>query len=137
MTTTTGKTRTDTTGGDFSEDVGEKRTAKVAGSVAETIDKGKSSAITGDEKTEVSGESTEAIAGDDQPRLDHRKAGKESGETSVFEEFLGFCGEVLVALDVLASHDHPDAGTITQGEAISKHREYAERYRSILQEITR
>ena len=146
MTTTTGKTRTDTTGGDFSEDVGGKRTANGAGSVAETIGKGKSSAITGDEKTDVSGESTETIGGAKtitaaQVTINSGstigfKAGKESGGTSVFGEFLGFCDEVLAALDVLASHDHPDAGTITQGEVVSRHRKGAEMHRSILQEVT-
>ncbi len=122
MTTTTGKTRTDTTGGDFSEDVGGKRTANVAGSVAETI--GGAKTITAAQVTINSG-STIGF-----------KAGKESGGTSVFGEFLGFCDEVLAALDVLASHDHPDAGTITQGEVVSRHRKGAEMHRSILQEVT-
>ena len=142
MTTTTGKTRTDTTGGDFSEDVGGKRTANVAGSVAETIGRGKSSAITGDEKTDVSGESTETIGGAKtitaaQVTINSSstigfKAGKESGGTSVFGEFLGFCDEVLAALDVLASHDHPDAGTITQGGSVSGHRAAAGTHREKL-----
>lgn len=146
MTTTTGKTRTDTTGGDFSEDVGGKRTANVAGSVAETIGRGKSSAITGDEKTDVSGESTETIGGAKtitaaQVTINSSstigfKAGKESGGTSVFGEFLGFCDEVLAALDVLASHDHPDAGTITQGGSVSGHRAAAGTHREKLGAIT-
>ena len=63
-------------------------------------------------------------ANDLQFRVDHRLQRGRRGRrrTSVFREFLGFCDEVLAALDVLAAHDHPDAGTINQGGSVSGHR---------------
>ena len=62
--------------------------------------------------------------------------GGDGGGTSVFREFLGFCDEVLAALDVLAAHDHPDAGTINQGGSVSGHRAAAGQHREKLGQIT-
>ena len=43
---------------------------------------------------------------------------------------------VLAALDVLAAHDHPDAGTINQGGSVSGHRAAAGQHREKLGQIT-
>ena len=62
-TITTGKARTDTTGGDFAEDVGGNRTAKVAGNAEDEVAGARNRKIGGDETTTVSGASTEKVGG--------------------------------------------------------------------------
>ncbi len=146
-TITTGKARTDTTGGDFAEDVGGNRTAKVAGNAGDEVAGARNRKIGGDETTTVSGASTEKVGGaktvtaaqmtfNSESTIGFNAGGGDGGGTSVFREFLGFCDEVLAALDVLAAHDHPDAGTINQGGSVSGHRAAAGQHREKLGQIT-
>ena len=125
--------------------MGGNRAAKVSGNAGDEVGGNRNRNIGGDESTTVSGKSTESINGEKTVTASRIELNSQStigfnagegGGTSVFREFLGFCDEVLAALDVLASHDHPDTGTITQGGSVSGHRAAAGNHRENLGQIT-
>lgn len=142
---TAGTDSTASTAGMATETVGKDHASTVKGSRAVSIEGQRTENIGGNQTKIVGGEDREDIAGQKTVSAEAIlleaattitcKSGM--GGTSVFAELLICLDEIRAALNVLASHDHPDAGVINQGPAVAGHASNVGEHRAILGGITK
>ncbi len=143
---TSGAGATLTVGEGLQETVGADRTTAVRGARATTIGGADTLSVGADRAANIAGASTETVEGEKSINAANItlaaqgticcKAGQGSG-TSLFAELLACLDEIRAALDVLAGHTHPDAGTIDQGAAVSGHAARLGGHRATIGGITR
>ena len=140
-----GTDSTASTAGMATETVGKDHVSTVKGSRAVAIEGQRSEDVGGNQLKNVGGQDAEYINGQ---KIISAAAILLEAETtitcrsgqngaSVFAELLICLDEIKAALDVLASHDHPNAGTINQGSAVAGHATGVGTHRGILGGITR
>ena len=151
----TGKNAAETVGGNHSSRVKKDRDVTVEGKRKEDIAKDQTldvggkmtDTIKGEKKVDVGGAHTDTAAGDrliEAANITLRAKGRftivsESGEgggVNLYQELLSCLQDIREALDVLATHDHPDAGVINQGGAVAAESASAEGHRQKMKGIT-
>ena len=138
-THSTGKNAAETVGGNHTSRVKQNREIAVEGGRTEevskgqvtTIGKGRNEKVGADQVLEVGGSNTESAGGNkliEAANITLKAKGKLTciseqggGSVSLYNELLLALDDIKAALDVLATHDHPDAGTINQGGAVAGH----------------
>jgi len=124
-------------GGDSTRSTAGRDTETVGGNQHSTIKGDRRAGIAGSQSLEIGGEQTvtvggnsaETVAGDktiQAANIALRAAGtlsltssKGGGNVSLFGELLAGLDDIKAALDTLAAHDHPNAGTINQGGSVA------------------
>jgi hypothetical protein len=152
-TSSTGKNAVETVGGNHSSRVKLNRDVTIEGGRVENVAKGQVTAISqgrnetigADQALEVGGDHTDIADGD---RLIEAaniilRAGTftivsngKGGSINLYGELLDCLADIRRALDVLATHDHPNTGTINQGGAVASEAASAEGHRQKMKGIT-
>jgi len=159
-THSTGKNAAETVGGNHSSRVKKDRNITIDGSRNENvarrqvtvIGQGRNEKIGADQALDIGGDNTVDVAGDhtDTAGGDRileaanitLKAGtfaivSNDGGINLYSELLDCLSDIRQALDVLATHDHPDTGTINQGIIVASGAASAEGHRQNMKGITR
>lgn len=110
-------------GGDMTDTVGGGKTVDVGGKHADTAG--------GDRLIEAANITLKAKG-----KFTIVSEGGEGGGVNLYEELLECLGDIRQALDVLAAHDHPDAGVINQGDQVAAEASSAEGHRQRMKGIT-
>ena len=152
-TATTAGAATETVGGNHASTVLQNRVINISGSRAETIGQGLSvnvgqgydleigsghnMKVNNNSKEEIGGNKTVEAANIDFAAVGGVSITGQSGEISLLNELLNTLDEIKRALDVLATHNHPDAGTINQGGAVAGHANALAGYTGRIRQISR
>jgi len=126
------------------EKIGADQALDVGGSSDETIGADRALDVGGDNTVKVGGDHTDTAAGDRTIEAANLifKAGSftitsNDGNINLYEELLDCLKDIRQALDVLATHDHPETGTINQGGAVAAEAASAEGHRQNMKGITK
>lgn len=137
--------------GGRSEDVAKNQKTTIGQSRAEHIGEDQSLSVDGDMKDEVQGEKKVDVGGKHTDKAGGNRTIEAAniilrassrltiigGEgVNYNQELLDCLGDIRQALDVLATHDHPDAGVINQGGQVAAEASSAEGHRQRMKGIT-
>ncbi len=129
-TRATGANAVETVGGNHTSKVHKNRDVTIQGGQATNIGKGRNEKIGADQALNVGGNNTEISGGAKlieaanitlNAKSTLTVTSEKGGGINLFAELLAALDDIKAALDVLAAHDHPAAGTINQGGAVAGH----------------
>ncbi|WP_022657820.1 hypothetical protein [Desulfovibrio desulfuricans] len=136
----------ETVGKDHASKVTGNRQIDIAGNRGLTVKGSNTDAIVQNQAVNVGGRHTDIAKGDrniEAANITLRARGRftiiaegEGGSINLYNELLDCLADIRAALDVLAMHDHPNAGTINQGGAVSSNAAGAEGHRQKMKGIT-
>ncbi len=135
---------TETVGKDHASTVKGNRTIQITGSQAVSISRSQAVSVKKNHALTVRGTSTEKITGPKNIQAASITLNAIGGTLTMqgkdgvnfFTELLGCLDQIKAALDALASHDHPNTGTITQGGAVASHSGQAGAHQAAIRGIT-
>lgn len=151
---TAGGDSTHSTAGSAQETVGKDHASKVtgnrqidiAGNRGLTVQGNNTDAVAQNQAVNVGGQHTDTAKGDrtiEAANITLKARGRftiiaegEGSSINLYNELLDCLADIRAALDVLATHDHPNAGTINQGGAVSSNAAGAEGHRQKMKGIT-
>lgn len=153
MNLTAGANSTHSTGGTAIETVGGDHTSTVKGNRGIGVDGSRAEKVGGNQQTEIGGKreikvganSEEEAVGDKIIRARNillqaqgtiTLTSTKTGEVSLFNELLWALDDIKAALDILATHTHPEVATIVQGGSVQAHSTDLGRHRGIMGNIT-
>ena len=126
------------------EKIGADQALDVGGSSDETIGADRALDVGGDNMVKVGGNHTDTAAGDRTIEAASLVFKAETytiisndGNINLYDELLDCLKDIRQALDVLATHDHPETGTINQGGAVAAEAASAEGHRQNMKSITK